>query len=372
MNFRSALSANALGDSKAAVLASDILKKDGLRIREVRHQTPQLCLTAVIQNPAAIVHCKCITPEVVRAAVSKQPQLMLGISQTETNQLAALEANPTTFKYFANPSELVCMKAVAVDPNIIFTCAITSARVRLAAIRAFHIRTITDDEKARLRYIASLGSLIMGADEALLSEILDMCPVLFKHFPADCSVTIKTKAVKKDANNLAYVPNAPEALALDAIQRHPTAFRFVTNPSFDFCVKAVRARAEVIDMVQDRAYDVWMAAGRPMGYVYGGFGSYYAWGRLPALFDTVRKTAKAAPASVSGPQEDPVTMEDVAAGTLCAFLPGMRPNTWHIVGTIDTIANIIRTKFRDSNNYHVFVPHRNALIPISQLVWFRM
>jgi hypothetical protein len=75
------------------------LSKDGLLIKYIANQTPDMCSIAVNQNPLAILHVTSPTEELWLSAVSKESYL---------------------FRSARNPSNALCWAALKSDPQLLF------------------------------------------------------------------------------------------------------------------------------------------------------------------------------------------------------------------------------------------------------------
>lgn len=62
---------------------------------------------------------------------------------------------------------------------------------------------------------------------------------------------------------------------------------------------------------------------------------------------------------------DPLTLEALEQGTLYAFSEG------HLIGSHDTVQDMIQRNVRGSNMESVFVPLQNRLIPVEQIQWIQ-
>ena len=62
---------------------------------------------------------------------------------------------------------------------------------------------------------------------------------------------------------------------------------------------------------------------------------------------------------------DPVSLESLESGTLYAFYKG------HLIGSRETLQDMIQRSVRGSDTEAVFVPLQNRLIPVNQIQWIQ-
>jgi hypothetical protein len=164
---------------------------------------------------------------------------------------------------------------------------------------------------------------------------------------------------------LRYVKNPPRDLVWECAKKWDLAINYADQDE-DLCVHAVKHHQGAIAYVRRNRMRVWLKAGRPIKHLTDIFPEFNT--RTSADYKFFYPILKAKTMKTTEALEDPVTLEPVEAGMVCAFLLDAKGNQ-HFAGTLDTLLDLLRNRFQGSTTQHLFIPLRNALVPTALLRW---
>jgi hypothetical protein len=67
---------------------------------------------------------------------------------------------------------------------------------------------------------------------------------------------------------------------------------------------------------------------------------------------------------------DPITLDALESGQVYGFL--IENDHWYLAGSLTNINALISIKFRGSSTKNVFIPCKNAMVPVKKLKWVRI
>lgn len=358
--YAAALKAKALQQPNTEAMCLDAVQRDGLALRQVRHQTPAICLAAVKQNWRAIAYCRHFTEPVVTTAVRGDPSAILHIPPRL--HFVGVGANPKAIFHLDCADQDVVMAALRSashhEDHGLFTTILE--------------RKAVDPEMAHILLQTASGLFARFPEswrvvEAIATEAVRLCPVNIKYVVHQTEA-LATLACYGNPSMIRYIHEPSVALCADVVSRWPHTLSYISSSSvantFEVVVAAVKKRPDVLERAQSRVWDIWMAA----RYVLLPPKS-----ELGQLLKHIWRSVRPAPKDL-GPVEDPITLDEVPPETACAFFrsPERRGGSWHFAGTASTLVDFAVTGYHGSDcRRGVFVPLKNAVVPYKELVWFQ-
>jgi hypothetical protein len=190
-------------DEEVDITAED-LKHNGLLLKHVIKHTEDLCLTAVKQNANALIYAKCLTEQVMLAAVKQKGSMI---------------------KYIKNPSDIICKAAVTQDPNALEYIKYQSEEIILiavekSAIAAKYIKKPSLELYKKLININLNSYSYMDMNEAFITEefIEDIWKKLL------CNDGMKLENCRKQTSELCKY----------AIEQNPHAVQYIRPSIFTY------------------------------------------------------------------------------------------------------------------------------------------
>lgn len=358
--YAAALKAKALQQPNTEAMCLDAVQRDGLALREVRHQTPAICLAAVKQNWRAIAHCRHFTEPVVATAVLGDPSAILHIPP-HLHFVAA----------WANPKAIFHLDVWADQDVVMAALRSASHHEDHGLYTAILERVPVSTEMAHSLLQSNSGLFARFPEswrtvEAIATEAVRLWPANMKYVVHQTEA-LATLACRRDPSMIRYIHEPSVALCADVVSRWPPALSYISSSlanTFDVLVAAVKKRPDVLESAQSRVWDIWMAARCVL---------LHPKSELGQLLKHIWRSVRPAPKDL-GPVEDPITLDEVPAETVCAFFrsPERRGGSWHFAGTASTLVDFAVTRYHESDcKKGVFVPLKNAVVPYKELVWFQ-
>lgn len=185
-------------------ITDEDLKHNGLLLQHVVKQTEDLCLIAVKQNANALIYAKCLTEQVMLAAVKQKGSMI---------------------KYIKNPSDIICKAAVTQDPNVLEYIKYQSEEmilvaVKKSAIAAKYIKKPSLELYKKLININLNSYSYMDMNEAFITEefIEDIWKKLL------CNDGMKLEKCRKQTSELCKY----------AIEQNPHAVQYIRPSIFTY------------------------------------------------------------------------------------------------------------------------------------------
>jgi hypothetical protein len=166
------------------------LRKDGLALRYVKKQTPELCLAAVQQNGWALLYAKEQTPELCFAAVQQNSLVLEYIQGNPPEPSPMLPANDETYK--KNPAPGITKKTRLIEKLNTLSPEQKSKAVQFFSTHPSYEKYI-DWNKKQVPYenFEKIFSLADNSNKKIKRESRDNPERLFKKY--NCNIISQTK-----------------------------------------------------------------------------------------------------------------------------------------------------------------------------------
>ncbi len=418
LNFASAVRKDMYNrnDTQDMILAE--VSRDGMLLRNVRHQTYEICCAALGQNWRALSFVHDLNRCIVDAVVRHSPEAASLLPPAF--HLYATCVNINCFDFIAKPTLECCRYVIQKMPEWISKrpnpplelCLMTvKARFEDAKFRAYmnspyrpaseYLQrdylegmrvteaVLADLQKAALAVTNGWALLAypLAAQERLVEEAVNINAAVYTHVPHLHTDALNRVVCMKNHTYLAILTNPPRDLVWDIATSWPVAIKYAEEQDEALCVHAVRSHPTAIAHVRKARLHIWAKAG------------YKTLPQLTTLFPefvptivrseaaraffariqramatngkpstTHKPAAAAAVAAAAVELEDPVTLEPVAPGTVCAFLADDK-GIQHFAGTLDSLLDLLKAGFHGSTPQNLFIPIKNALVPTRLIRW---
>jgi hypothetical protein len=412
LNFAAAVRKDmfARADTQDMIVAE--MSKNGMLLQHVKHQNSDICLAAIRQNWRALQFVRdikrCIVGEycIVTQAIRCSPEAASLLPPA--HHLYAVCTDIRCIDFIAKPSMECCRYVITKMPEWISKLPNPPMELCLLAVQG-RFKDATFKAHCNVGYYPAInylrrdylegiqvsGTVLAELQEAalaptkgwallnypqdvqvrLIEAAVRLNPVLYAHVPHLHTDALNHLACKLDPKLLAHVTNPTRELVWETAASWHVAIKYAEEQDEGLCVHAVRKSPAAIAYVRKQRLHIWAKAGYktlpPLTSLFPEFvPNMKRCTATHAFFKRIQivMSQQAKPTTKTVELEDPVTMEPVAAGTVCAFLADAK-GTEHFAGTLDSLLDLLRAGFRGSTVYNIFVPIKNTLIPTNQLKW---
>jgi hypothetical protein len=308
---------------------------NGSNLSLIKNQTEEVCLAAVRLIGISLKYVRKQTPAICMAAIKEDVNaLEYVIEQTPEICLAAVKSNGNALQFVKEQNEEICLAAVARDGNLLQYVKEQTFDICMAAIKQNYKALKYVKEQAYEVCMAAVkydGQALKYVKE----QTEEMCILAFRSY---------SKQYIYDSP-LQYVRKQTPAICIAAIKRCGTALQYVEEQTLEICIAAINNNEYSLEHVDPEL--------------------------IPSiLLEIHSKKIIKLPGSII-PEEciDNITLEPMIRGNVYGFLK--RRGKYYLVSSLDSIGHFIRTKFKGSSIYRVFVPFINNTVPISSINWVR-
>ncbi len=185
-------------------------------------------------------------------------------------------------------------------------------------------------------------------------------------FVKEQNLEICLAAVKQDGWSLYYVKEQTPEICLAAVSQEGVALLHVIEQTLEICLAAVSKNGMALQCVREQTLEICQAAVKnnykALNYVDAAF-----------LYHLITVELLNPTELIDLPNEfigetliDPVSFEEVVKDDIIAFLK--EENKYYFVCSLTSINEIITQRFRGSDKANVYVPLKNALMPVDKLL----
>ncbi len=410
LNFAAAVRKDMFARTDTQDMLVAEMSKNGMLLQHVKHQNFDICLAAIRQNWRALQFVRdinrCIVGEycIVTQAIRCSPEAASLLPAV--HHLYAVVLDIRCIDFIAEPSMECCRYVITKMPEWINKLPNPTMELCLIAVQGrFKDATFKANCNAgyypainylRRDYLegiqvsgavlaelqeealaATKGWAILNYPEAvqarLVKTAIRLNPALYAHVPHLHTEALNHLACKFDPPLLAHVSNPTRELVWETAAVWHVAIKYAEEQDEGLCVHAVRKCPAAIAYVRKQRFHIWAKAGHktlpPLTSFFPEFVSHMKYcTATQAFFKRIQIAMSQQPPTKTIELEDPITMELVTTGTVCAFLADAK-GTEHFAGTLDSLLDLLRAGFRGSTVYNIFVPIKNTLIPTQQLKW---
>ncbi len=403
MSFSAALCKDmfARDDTDDMILAA--VSKDGMLLRRVRRQTFAICKAAVEQNWRAIAFVQDLHYSILQVAL--QCNLEAASLLPPQVHTLAVAIDLRAFDFIAKPTMACCEYVIKKMPEWITKrpnppmnlCLLAvQGRFEDASFRAYanspyhepvqYLRRdylegmpVTEElQKAALAPTkgGAILSYSQAAQERLAEEAVRLNVKVYSYMPESChTVALDRIVCTAYPEKLAQIPHPARDLVWDIAKRWAPAIKYAEEQDEALCIHAVRHQSSAIAYVRRNRLHIWAKAGHKtipsLTTLFPEFATLMTRSASARAFFHKINVALHRRAPLKADEEvleDPVTMDPVVAGTVCAFLPDGKGNQ-HFAGTLDSLLDLLKAGFHGSTVQHLFIPIKNALVPTQQIKW---
>lgn len=174
-------------------------------------------------------------------------------------------------------------------------------------------------------------------------------------------------AVKQNGDALRYVDVQSPELCMAAVQRDGRALQFVEMQTPELCMTAVRRQGLSLQYVKTQTRELCLAAIQKNPKA-----ARYIKPELRAQLKSIEPTefVELPEGLKTADFTDAITMEEPVTGEVHGFL--VESDHWYLAGSLTQFNEMIAINFRDSTKHNVFVPFKNALVPVAEIRWVRL
>jgi hypothetical protein len=155
-------------------------------------------------------------------------------------------------------------------------------------------------------------------------------------------------AVQRDGWALVYAREQTPEICIAAVQQTGLALKHVKEQTPEICIAAVQQDEKALHFVRPEFKHLCVKTTQLQ----------------PTVFVTL-------PSSVDWKEiTDPITLDSLIEGEIYGWI--VEKENWYLAGSLTSFNTMIQNQFKGSTSNNVFVPIKNALVPVKDIQWARV